>query len=156
LFVGSGPLEPDLRAWAARRGNQVRVQTGVAHDDVPAWLNAMDLLCAPSQTTPRWREQFGRMLIEAFACGVPVVASDSGEIPHVVAGTGVLVPESESGAWSRALGELLEDPQRRAVLSQSGRRRAESHYDWRLVGARHTAFFEDLIENRIPTRHCAA
>ena len=41
----------------------------------------MDVLCAPSQTTPRWREQFGRMLIEAFASGVAVIASTSGEIP---------------------------------------------------------------------------
>ena len=54
----------------------------------------MDLLCAPSQTTPRWREQFGRMLIEAMACGVPVIASRSGEIPHVVGDAGLLVDEA--------------------------------------------------------------
>ena len=55
----------------------------------------MDLLCAPSRTTPRWREQFGRMLIEAMACGVPVIASPSGEIPYVVGDAGVLVPEGD-------------------------------------------------------------
>ena len=51
----------------------------------------MDVMCAPSQTTPKWREQFGRMLIEAFASGVPVVGSDSGEIPFVIDEAGVLV-----------------------------------------------------------------
>src|SRR3954469_237156 len=66
LIVGSGPLEPQVRAWALRHGTRVAIQTGVAHDDVPRWLNAMDLLCAPSLTQARWREQFGRMLIEAF------------------------------------------------------------------------------------------
>ncbi len=76
---------------------RVRVLTGVAHDDVPEHLNAMDLLCAPSQTTTRWREQFGRMLIEAMACGVPVVASRSGEIPHVVGDAGLVVDEADVG-----------------------------------------------------------
>ena len=75
LFVGSGPLESELRAWAARRPGRVAIETTVRHDEVPQWLNAMDMLCAPSLTSGRWREQFGRMLIEAFACGVPVVAS---------------------------------------------------------------------------------
>ena len=58
----------------------------------------MDLMCAPSQTTRRWREQFGRMLIEAMACGVPVVASPSGEIPHVVGDAGLLVDETDVAA----------------------------------------------------------
>jgi glycosyltransferase involved in cell wall biosynthesis len=60
----------------------------VAHDEVPAYLNAMDLLCAPSLTTPSWREQLGRMVVEALACGVPVISSDSGELPFVVADAG--------------------------------------------------------------------
>ena len=55
LLVGGGPLESDLRAWSRRYGDRVRIETSVAHDDVPAHLNAMDLLCAPSQTTPQWR-----------------------------------------------------------------------------------------------------
>src|SRR5262249_9806875 len=76
LFVGGGAMEGALRDWAHRWGDTVRIVTNVKHDQVPAYLNAMDILCAPSQTTPRWREQLGRMLIEAFACGVPIVASD--------------------------------------------------------------------------------
>ena len=93
LIVGSGPLEEMVSAWGRRHPDRVRVITTVQHDEVPAYLNAMDVLCAPSQTTPRWREQFGRMLIEAFASGVAVIASTSGEIPYVVADAGVLVPE---------------------------------------------------------------
>ena len=72
--------------------------TDVGHDDVPEHLNAMDVMCAPSQTTARWREQFGRMLIEAMACGVPVLASRSGEIPHVVGDAGLLVDERDVAA----------------------------------------------------------
>jgi len=156
LIVGSGPLEGDLRAWAARYGGRVCIQTDVAHGDVAGWLNAMDVLVAPSQTTSQWREQFGRMLIEAAACGVPVVASDSGEIPYVVGDSGVILPERDAAAWVAALGDLLEDSGRRADLSRRGRRRAELQYDWQVVGRHHAAFFDDVIENRVRMRHRAA
>lgn len=144
LFVGAGPLEAELRSWGRRYGGRVRVETGVAHDRVPAYLNAMDLLCAPSRTTPRWREQFGRMLIEAFACGVPVVASDSGEIPHVVGDAGVIVAEGEEEAWVSALDSMLIDEAARAELGRRGRARAESAFAWPIVARQHLAFFEEL------------
>jgi phosphatidyl-myo-inositol dimannoside synthase len=145
LFVGSGPLEAEVRTWARQYGDRIRVETGVGHDDVPAYLNAMDLLVAPSQTKPRWREQFGRMLIEAFAGGVPVVASDSGEIPYVVADAGVIVPENDEAQWLAAVDALLRDPARRADLARRGRARAESMYAWPVVARQHLAFFGDLL-----------
>jgi len=145
LFVGSGPLESDVRAWSRQHGDRVRVETSVSHDEVPAYLNAMDLLCAPSQTTPRWREQFGRMLTEAFACGVPVVASDSGEIPHVVGNAGVIVGEGDRGAWVEAVTSLMEDSDRRHVLARRGRERAEAVYAWPVVARQHLSFFNELI-----------
>ena len=148
LFVGSGPLEGELRRWAEGWGDRVRVSTGVRHDEVPAYLNAMDVLCAPSQTTPAWREQLGRMLIEAFACGLPVVASDSGEIPFVVGDAGVLVGERDEDGWARAVGELLEGPGRRAELGERGLERARSVYAWPRVARQHLDFFEEVLEER--------
>lgn len=144
LLVGSGPLASDVGAWSRRHGDRVHVQSGVTHDDVPAYMNAMDVLCAPSQTTPQWREQFGRMLIEAFACGVPVVASDSGEIPHVVGDAGVVVTEGDRAGWLAALGALLDDEARRADLARRGRERAESVYAWPVVARQHLTFFNEL------------
>jgi phosphatidyl-myo-inositol dimannoside synthase len=145
LFVGSGPLERDVRAWALPYGDHVRVETAVSHADVPGYLNAMDLLVAPSQTTARWREQFGRMLIEAFACEVPVIASDSGEIPHVVGRAGILVPEREHDRWVSSVETLLNDPARRAELGRQGRIRAESVYAWPVIARQHLAFFSELL-----------
>jgi glycosyltransferase involved in cell wall biosynthesis len=150
LFVGSGPLASTLRSWAGRYGDRVAIVTEVGHDDVPRGLNAMDVLCAPSFTTPRWREQFGRMLIEAFACGVPVVASSSGEIPHVVADAGVVLPEGDVDAWCRALIDLLRDGDARRRLGARGRDRAASVYDWPSVAAQHTAFFNEILAARSP------
>jgi glycosyltransferase involved in cell wall biosynthesis len=145
LFVGGGPQEPLLRAWAARFGDKVRIVVGVPHEEVPAYLNAMDLLVAPSQTMPRWREQFGRMLIEAFACGVPVIGSDSGEIPYVIGDAGIVVGERDEAGWVRSVASLLESPARRAELAALGRARAVANYAWPAVARRHLEFFDELL-----------
>lgn len=145
LFVGGGPMEAGLRRFAAAHPGRVAVLTGVVHDAVPAHLNAMDVLCAPSQTTARWREQFGRMLIEAMACGVPVIASDSGEIPHVVGDGGAIVPEHRVDDWTRAIESLAGDPAKRRELSLRGQARANERYAWPVVARAHLAFFEELM-----------
>ena len=149
LFVGAGPLEDQLREWAMRyTDDRVKIVTGVKHDDVPQYLNAMDMLCAPSQTTTAWREQLGRMLIEAFACGVPVVASDSGEIPHVIADTGLIVSEKDETAWAQAIAGLIEDSSRRAEMSKKGIDRARADYSWPRIAKQHLDFFDELLEGR--------
>lgn len=150
LFVGGGPLEGALHDFAARHPGRVHVQTGVAHDEVPAWLNAMTVLCAPSRTTAAWREQFGRMLIEAMACGVPVVASDSGEMPSVVGDAGVVVPEREVSAWTGAIDRLLGSD---ALLREHGGRgleRAHVQFAWPVIASAHLSFFESLTGGSHP------
>ena len=149
LLVGSGPLDREVRRWAGRHGDRVRVAAGVLHDQVPAYLNAMDVLCAPSQTTAAWREQFGRMLIEAFACGVPVVASDSGEIPYVVDEAGEIVAERDVDGWARAIAGLIADDARRRDLGERGRRRAASVFAWPVVARQHLDLFDALAASRV-------
>jgi phosphatidyl-myo-inositol dimannoside synthase len=148
LLVGGGPLAPDLRQWSRRHPDRVRIVTGVQHHEVPAYLNAMDVLCAPSQTRAQWREVFGRMLIEAFACGVPVVASDSGEIPYVVKDAGVIVGETDQEGWERALEAMLEDPSHRKELGARGLERARTVYAWPSVARQHLNFVEEVLEQR--------
>ena len=127
--------------------------TGVKHPEVPGYLNAMDLLMAPSQTTNHWREQFGRMLIEAFACGVPVIASDSGEIPHVVDDAGIIVPEQDLTAWVKNLTELLNAPERRRDLAQRGLNRARQQFTWCQIARRHWNFFDELLDQTSQKKH---
>jgi glycosyltransferase involved in cell wall biosynthesis len=145
LFVGGGPREPLLRAFAARHPGRVHVQTGVPHDEVPRWLNAMSVLCAPSQTTARWREQFGRMLIEAMACGVPAIASDSGEMPFVVGDAGVVVGERDVAGWTAGIDRLLASPPLRAEYAARGRARAEQAFAWPVVARAHLDFFDAVL-----------
>ncbi len=107
LFVGGGGLEAELERWSKKFPKRIAIVKGVKHEDVPKYLNAMDVLLAPSQTLSRWREQLGRMLIEAFACGIPVIASDSGEIPFVIGDAGEIVAEKDVSEWTERIGSLL-------------------------------------------------
>lgn len=138
-------MEPNIRAWAAPYNDRVRI-VKLTHDEVPRYLNAVDLLCAPSQTTARWREIFGRMLIEAFACGVAVIASDSGEIPNVMRDAGIIVGEQDEDGWVRELERMLEDSRARAEIARRGLERAHAVYAWPVVARRHLEFFGELLE----------
>jgi glycosyltransferase involved in cell wall biosynthesis len=151
LLLGGGKLEDKLRAWAAKYpDSRVRVLTNVAHDQVAPYVAAMDVLAAPSQTTRTWKEQFGRMLIEGMACGVAVVGSDSGEIPYVIGDAGVVVGEADLPGWTRAIGELLENPARRHELGARGRSWAESSFAWPIVARKHLEFFEMILDENNP------
>lgn len=145
LFVGGGPLTAALESLRLQHPSRVRVVRDVGHDEMPTYLRAMDLLCAPSRTTARWREQFGRMLIEAMACGVPVVGSRSGEIPHVVGDAGVVLPEGDCAQWTEAIDSLCEDPAMRADLAHRGLDRARTQYAWPIVARRHLDFFAEVL-----------
>jgi glycosyltransferase involved in cell wall biosynthesis len=98
---------------------------GVRPEQVKDYLRQMDVLVLPSLTTPKWKEQFGRVLIEAMACGVPVVGSDSGAIPETIGDAGLIVPEGDASALRAAIVRLMGDAVLRAELSQRGLERVK-------------------------------
>jgi glycosyltransferase involved in cell wall biosynthesis len=100
-FVGDGPLRPRLEGR-----DRVRVVGAVAHDAVPGWLAAADVVCGPALVEP-----FGQALLEALAAGRPVVATRVGGPPEFVpAGAGVLVDPLDPAALARALAAAAELP----------------------------------------------
>ena len=86
------------------------------------------------------------MLIEAMACGVPVIASDSGEMPSVVGDAGVLVAEADVAAWTAAIDRLLGDDGLRRALAAKGIERANERFAWPVVARSHLTFFETLTQ----------
>jgi len=89
------------------------------------------------------------MVIEAFACEVPVLASDSGELPGVIGDAGLILPEEDVNAWARALESLLESPGRRADLGKRGADRVKQNFTWTAVARKHLEFFERLFDQPI-------
>jgi glycosyltransferase involved in cell wall biosynthesis len=85
------------------------------------------------------------MLIEAFACGVPVIASDSGEIPFVVKDAGVVVPELDTERFAREIDELLSNNRLRVELASRGIDRVQEKYAWPVVARAHLEFFSEIL-----------
>lgn len=135
VFVGGGPEEAALRTASAGRDN-VHFIPAVPRSELAAWYAAFDVLVLPSRTRPRWKEQFGRVLAEAMACGTPVVGSDSGSIPEVIGGAGRVFPEGDVEALARTLTELADNPAMRDSLRDQGLRRFTEAYDARAVMTR--------------------
>lgn len=106
-IAGSGPLASELVDRATRLGVSDRVELvgALPPPAVPAFYRSVDVLAVPSLPTGRWTEQFGRVAIEAMACGVPVVSSDAGALPDVVGGAGIVVPRADAAALATALVE---------------------------------------------------
>ena len=110
----------------------------------------MDMLIVPTQTTDRIREQFGRVLVEAMASGLPVIGSTCGAIPEVIDDAGLIVPEGNSAALAAALRRLLLDCALREELTRAGRRRVMRHYSWdRVADKMHEMFLQVLRNEKV-------
>jgi glycosyltransferase involved in cell wall biosynthesis len=107
----------------------------------------MDVFVLPSRTTPRWKEQFGRVLIEALASGVPVVGSDSGQIPHLIreTGGGLVFPEGDEAALALALDALIGNPAERARLAAAGGRAVRERFTCEAVARRLHALLSGIV-----------
>jgi glycosyltransferase involved in cell wall biosynthesis len=145
LVVGDGDLRPTLERQARESAFPVHFAGEVPVEQMPRWLRAMDCLVLPSRTTPTWKEQFGLVLAQAMACGVPVVGSASGAIPEVIGDAGLLVPEGSPAALASALTSLLTSPELRSRLAERGRARVLNRYSATALADETFRLFSDLL-----------
>ena len=148
--LGSGPERERLGTRAAALGIAERVEflTPIPSTALPAHLHRLSCLVLPSRSLPNWTEQFGRVLIEAMACGVPVVTSTCGEAPHVVGDAGLVVPENDVAALAQALRLLQEDAALRARLSAAGRQRVLDRFTQASIAGQTVAVYERVLRER--------
>ena len=137
---GDGPLRESLQ----QNGSRNRWVGALPREKLPEFLSALDVLVLPSHTTARWKEQFGRVLVEAQACEVPVIGADSGAIPEVIADAGVLFREGDASALLRALEHLYEEPQLRIQLARKGRAQVELQYGWESIACQMRDIYREL------------
>jgi glycosyltransferase involved in cell wall biosynthesis len=126
LLLGDGELREQLDRQPIP-GSRARVVNGLTHEQMASAYAQLDVLVLPSHTTPTWKEQFGRVIVEALWCGVPVVGSDSGEIPWLIRLTegGLVFPEGNREALRAHLSTLRASPELRRRLASAGRATVE-------------------------------
>jgi glycosyltransferase involved in cell wall biosynthesis len=150
LVVGDGPDRASFEKELRDSGLQGRAEFvgAVSYDEMPEFYRRLDVLVMPTQTTSRIREQFGRVLVEAMASGVPVIGSTSGAIPEVIGNAGLVTPEGDPAALAEALRELLSDPNTRARLARAGLERVERHYSWERVADKTHEFYRRILRRQ--------
>lgn len=146
LVAGQGPMEAEARGFAAQSGVPVTFTGPVEHGAIAGVYASMDVCAIPSRATKSWREQFGRVVIEANATGVAVVATNSGALGDTVRATGggVVVPEGDEAALASTLGRLGTDAAERARYAAAGRDAVRERFTAAAVAGRLHEFFLQL------------
>jgi glycosyltransferase involved in cell wall biosynthesis len=147
-ILGDGPERAGLEKRARELGidQQVAFLGRVPSTEAPLYYRQLDILVLPSLSRPNWVEQFGRVLTEAMGCGVAVVGSASGEIPWVIGGAGLVLPEGDSATLAQALQTLIDDDARRAELSARGRARVLGQFTQKHIAEATAKVYSDVVQ----------
>jgi glycosyltransferase involved in cell wall biosynthesis len=147
-IVGSGPEKARLHQLADQLniGGRIDWIEWIASAEMPAQYHQLDVLVVPSLTRRNWKEQFGRVLIEAMSSGIPVIGSDSGAIPDVIGDAGLITPEGDSAALSEALVKFQQDHPLRATVAERGRARVVAHFRHAQVAADTVRVYREMLD----------
>ncbi len=147
VFCGGGPERETLEQLAQELNISDRVVFDGWQDStqMPQYYRKLDVLALPSRTRPNWMEQFGRVLVEAMACGVPVVGSTCGEIPNVIGDAGLIFQEDDVTQLRRQLLRLQQQPDLRRKLGERGRQRVLAQYTQEQIAAQTVAVYHEIM-----------
>ena len=151
-FVGAGDALDEVKNEAAKNGIPLIHHPAVKNDELPQHLAIMDLLVLPSHTTPEWVEQFGHILIEAMAAGVPVIGSSSGEIPNVIGNAGLVFSESNTTELAKCLDFLQSNEPERKRYIEAGRNRVEANFSNEKIAEMQMQIYEWMLLEGKPVR----
>lgn len=153
ILCGTGPDQEALRQEAQKQkvAELVTWRGGMRHDEVPEEMSKFDVLVLPSRTVPEWKEQFGHVLIEAMAMGIPALGSSCGEIPNVVARPDMIFPEGNAEELAAILERMICDSKWREEVEQYSINRVRQHYTHERIAERSLALWRKLLEQHSNT-----
>jgi glycosyltransferase involved in cell wall biosynthesis len=137
-------LKDELDALGAR----VKLIGKVPHEEFPAYMNLFNVLVLPSQTQADWKEQFGRVLIEAMACGVPVIGSNSGAIPEVIGKMGQVFSEGNAESLANAIQQQMVGQHNSLENKQKLREYVLQNYTHDQIVKKTAAVWENLLQQK--------
>ena len=150
ILCGSGPDEAKLREEAQKLAVDELVTWlgGVSHEEVPREMQKLDVLVLPSRSVETWKEQFGHVIIEAMATGIPVVGSTCGEIPNVVGRSELVFTEGNAEELAAILGCLLSDNTWYSEAAQYSLDRVHQNYSHERIAERLIDWWCDILDRK--------
>ena len=145
ILTGKGPLEGAVRGRCGQLGIRLTVMPARKNHKIAETMNLLDVLVLPSQSRQFWKEQFGRVLIEAMACGTPVIGSDSGEIPNVIGDAGLVFHECDREQLFQCLRLCCENEEYRLTLSQRGLQRVLNNFTNQKIASQTLEIYERVV-----------
>ena len=147
LIIGNGDLKEEVRHLIKISGLEKRsiILDAILHSQVPHYLNCMDALVFPSISLPNVREQFGRVIIEGMACEVPVIGSDSGQIPVTIGKAGLIFKEEGVADLRDKIEALIKNRSLRAMLGGKGRKRVLDKFSWKVIAKKQHQVYTELM-----------
>ena len=146
-LLGDGPQRGDLARIAGlyNISGSVDIQPPVPSVEMPDFYRGLDAFVLPSLTRPNWKEQFGRVLIEAMSSGVPVIGSSSGAIPGVIGEAGLTFPEGNAEALAEHLQALMQYRALHRQLAEAGRQRVLAQFTHQQIAQQTVHVYHQLI-----------
>jgi glycosyltransferase involved in cell wall biosynthesis len=146
-LLGPGEIGPLLGGRAGQPA-WLHVRPACSHAEMAHFMQAIDLFVLPSREWNRdglqWREQFGHVLIEAMACGVPVLGSSCGAIPSVLDNPAQIFPEGDVARLAKLVHEFWLEPDRRSAIVRRQTRRLHEKYTNAVLAARWAEFIQRM------------
>jgi glycosyltransferase involved in cell wall biosynthesis len=147
LLVGDGSLKQELINEAKRLNlsSNLKIVPPLMNEKVVPYINCLNALVLPSYEIKTWREQFGHVLIEAMACGVPVIGSTSGEIPNVIGDAGLIFKEKDVQDLKEKIELIMNDTGLASKLSRKGLDRVKEKYTNKKIAEETLAIYKELL-----------
>ncbi|PJF41898.1 MAG: glycosyl transferase family 1 [Phototrophicales bacterium] len=147
-LVGSGPEKDKIYKLIHQKGltERVQCQAWLPSTDMPDFMRQLDILVLPSRTLTSWKEQYGRVLIEAMSSQVAVVGSSSGAIPNVIEDSGLIFPEEDVITLAAHLRRLITEPTLRQKLGIQGRERVLKHFTQEQIATETVRVYHQLYQ----------
>jgi len=145
-LCGSGSDETLLRKKIENLGIRDRVifKGSLNKVDLIKEYHKMDVLVVPSKTTKSWKEQFGRIIVEAYATGLVVIGSDSGSIPEVIGDYGLVCPEGSVDELTLCIQSIMNNREKWQKSRLEASEWVKGLFSWESVASQFESFYRGL------------